>query len=106
MASLIPLFGIKLVWIPLFVYLVIRAAAVQFSASVLLYLLAFLVLVNILVDFIPEQVIRPFVAAKKVHTGLLLFSYIAGAVAFGPVGIFIAPVLLVFGTSFMNNFLP
>jgi predicted PurR-regulated permease PerM len=54
---------------------------------------------------VPEQVLKPFIAGRRVHLGLLIFSYIAGSAAFGPIGLFIGPVILILGTSFFKNFI-
>ena len=103
--NLIPMVGAKLIWIPLLIYLLISAASVPFSAAVVMYFLLFIVLVGLLVDLVPEQVLKPFIAGRRVHLGLLIFSYIAGSAAFGPIGLFIGPVILILGTSFFKNFI-
>jgi len=103
--NLLPYIGAKLVWVPLLIFLLLNAAAAPVSSAIVIYFVLFLLLVGLLVDLMPEQVLKPFIAGRRVHLGLLIFSYIAGATAFGAIGIFLGPVLLVIGTSFFKNFI-
>ena len=105
-ASLVPMIGVKLVWIPTSVYLAINSFVAGSLFSDAVYILAFLGAVNIVVDMIPDFALRPFVSAKGVHTGSMMLSYIFGPMVFGISGIFIGPLILVLVSKYVSIVMP
>ncbi|WP_336344880.1 AI-2E family transporter [Halalkalicoccus ordinarius] len=92
--SLIPVIGIKLVYVPVGIGL----AAAVFAAgqtALLFYVGVFLVVSGIFVDFIPDFFIRALISGDNTHTGMLILSYIVGPTVFGFYGIFLLPILLI-----------
>jgi predicted PurR-regulated permease PerM len=104
-ASLIPVVGMKVVYVPL-------AAATALPTllggdpSLLLYTAAFLLVALVVVDTIPDLILRPYLSGETTHVGLLMLAYILGPVVFGFYGLFFAPILLVLGITFSNTALP
>jgi len=92
--SLIPVIGIKLVYVPVIAALAITAW-LQGELSLLIPVAALLVVSSVLVDFIPDFFIRAHISGDQTHTGLLLVAYIVGPVVFGLYGLFLAPILLI-----------
>jgi len=104
-ASLIPVVGMKIVYFPL--------AAIAAAPSVLggdlellAYIVGFLVLAIVIVDTIPDLVLRPYLSGNRTHVGLLMLAYIFGPVVFGFYGLFFAPIVLVLGLTFADTALP
>ncbi|MEA2076273.1 MAG: AI-2E family transporter [Euryarchaeota archaeon] len=102
----IPVVGMKLIWVPLGIYLLIQAYLNGILFTDWWFLLLFLVVVSVVVDFAPDIVLRPYISGKHVHAGAMLFAYIFGIAVFGFVGLFLGPMILVIATSFMKIVLP
>lgn len=103
--SLIPVIGIKLVYVP--VTLVLAVTAWLSGGFVLLVPVGILFAVSaVVIDFIPDFFIRALVSGDQTHTGLLMISYIVGPVVFGFYGLFLAPILLVLTTNAVAVLLP
>jgi predicted PurR-regulated permease PerM len=104
-ASLIPVVGMKVVYVPL-----AGAAAVPLllssQPSQLGYIAGFLVVAVVVVDTIPDLVLRPYFSGERTHVGLLMLAYIFGPVVFGFYGLFLAPIILVLGLTFAETALP
>ncbi len=104
-ASLIPAIGMKIVYIPL-----AGAAAVPVltggDQSLLVYVLGFLVLALVVVDTIPDLILRPLFSGEATHVGLLMLAYTLGPVVLGFYGLFFAPIVLVAGLTFAQTALP
>jgi len=104
-ASLIPVIGMKIVYVPLAI-----AAAVPVvldgQLSLLAYLGGFLLLAIVVVDTIPDIVLRPYLSGDQTHVGLLMLAYIFGPVVLGFYGLFFAPIVLVIGLTFADTALP
>ena len=104
-ASLIPVVGMKIIYVPL-------AGAAAFpivlsgETTLLVYIGAFLVVAIVIVDTIPDLVLRPYLSGERTHVGLLMLAYILGPVVFGFYGLFLAPILLVLGLTFADTALP
>ena len=102
-ASLVPVVGMKLVYVPVAIYLFVvagmRGAPLWFPA-------AFTVLAFVVVDTIPDLLLRPYVSGRNLHVGLIMFAYIFGPLLFGWYGIFLGPLLLVFVYHFADLVLP
>lgn len=103
--SLIPVVGIKLVFVPLTVGLGARAWLAG-EPDLLLPVAVLFVVSAIVLDFIPDMIIRAQVSSDDTHTGLLLVAYIIGPSVFGFYGLFLAPILLICTTNAMTVLLP
>ncbi len=106
LASLVPMIGVKLVWIPTIVFLAVNSFIADSLFGDAVYILVFLAAVNIVVDMIPDFALRPFVSAKGVHTGSMMLSYIFGPMVFGISGIFIGPLILVLVSKYVSIVMP
>ncbi|GAD51407.1 htr-like protein [Halarchaeum acidiphilum MH1-52-1] len=103
-ASLIPVVGIKLVYVPVTALLVVRAATTDpdaFWFPVLYVAVSFVV-----VDVVPDLVLRPYVSGRNLHLGMVMLAYIFGPLLFGWYGIFLGPMLLVLIVHFVRLVLP
>ena len=104
-ASLIPIVGMKLVYFPAGVYLLVLAF-LEGGPTALWYPIAFFVLSFVVVDTIPDLVLRPYVSGRSLHVGMLMLAYIFGPLLFGWYGIFLGPMLLVLVVQFVRLVLP
>lgn len=102
--SLIPVIGIKLVYVPIALYLALQAALAD--PGLLWFPLVFLGLTFVVVDTIPELLLRPYISGRNLHIGLVMFAYILGPVLFGWYGLFLAPLILVLGIQSARLILP
>ena len=100
LATFIPLVVGKVVYVPTTAYLGWRAA--QAGADLLVYPIAFLVIAFLLLDIIPQSIVRPYISGQTMHEGAVLFAYILGAALFGWYGLFLGPFLLVIVVQFAN----
>ncbi|MDZ7745750.1 MAG: AI-2E family transporter [Halobacteriales archaeon] len=103
-ASLIPVIGMKLVYVPVAGSLV--ATAAMSSDPVYTMPIVFTVLSFVVVDTIPDLVLRPYVSGRNLHVGLVMFAYIFGPLVFGWYGIFLGPLALIFIVHFGRIVLP
>jgi predicted PurR-regulated permease PerM len=102
-ASLVPVVGMKLVYVPVSVYL----AATAFAAGTgWVFVGAFVVVSFVIVDVIPDLMVRPYVTGGSLHTGNVMFAYILGPLLFGWYGLFLGPMILVFLTHFGGVVVP
>jgi predicted PurR-regulated permease PerM len=92
-ASLIPVIGIKLVWVPLGVLLAVDAALTDRSA--LWFPLVFAAVSVVVVDTLPDQFLRPYISGRSLHVGAVMLAYTFGPLMFGWYGVFLGPLLLV-----------
>ncbi len=104
-ASLIPVLGMKIVYVPLAVAAALPVLA-SGDTSALVYIAGFVVVVVVLVDTIPDLLLRPYLSGKRTHVGLLMLAYIFGPIVFGFYGLFLAPIILVLGLTFADTALP
>ena len=104
-ASLIPVVGMKIVYLPL---TGVAALPILLGGDPvhLAWIVGFLVVAVVLVDTIPDVVLRPLLSGKETHVGLLMLGYTIGPVVLGFYGIFFAPIILVVGLTFANTALP
>ncbi|WP_336024566.1 AI-2E family transporter [Halobellus salinisoli] len=104
-ASLIPVVGMKIVYVPVTI-----AAALPIALggdpTNLLYIGVFAFVAVVVVDTIPDLILRPILSGKETHVGLLMLAYTLGPVVLGFYGLFFAPILLVVGLTFANTALP
>lgn len=103
-ATLIPAVGMKLVYVPYTGYLVWQA--VSSGGSPLWFPIVFFLVTVIVVDTIPDIFIRSYVSKGDINMGLILLTYVLGAVAFGWYGVFFAPIVLVVFLHFAREVLP
>jgi predicted PurR-regulated permease PerM len=104
-ASLIPLVGMKLVYVPVTLYL-FGAALTSAGVDSLWFPATFAAVAFFVVDVIPDMVLRPYVSARDLHMGTMMFAYLLGPLLFGWYGIFLAPMLLVIAVRFNRVVLP
>jgi predicted PurR-regulated permease PerM len=102
-ASLIPVVGMKLVYFPITLYLLVQQLT---QSGALWFVLLFFVVSLIIVDTLPDLVLRPYVSGRNLHVGTVMFAYIFGPLLFGWYGIFLGPILLVFAYHFVRIVLP
>jgi len=103
--SLIPVVGMKIVYLPVGAILAVTAV-VSGQPSAFGFVILFLALAFVVVDTIPDFLIRPYVSGNRTHVGLLMFAYILGPIAFGFYGIFLGPILLVLFAQFFRTVAP
>lgn len=102
--SLVPVVGMKIVYVPLSLYLAGRA--VLADPRFVWFPLVFFVVTFVIVDTIPDLVIRPYVSGRNLHVGAVMFAYIFGPLLFGWYGLFLGPLLLVVITDFARVVVP
>ena len=104
-ASLIPVVGMKIIYVPLAVVAALPILLGGDPAG-LAWIAGFLLIAIVVVDTIPDLVLRPLLSGEETHVGLLMLSYIIGPVVLGFYGLFFAPILVVIGLTFANTALP
>jgi predicted PurR-regulated permease PerM len=104
-ASLIPVVGMKLVYFPVAAGMGLRAV-VTGSTPTLWFVLVFGVVSFLIVDTIPDLVLRPYVSGRSLHVGAVMLAYTLGPLLFGWYGIFLMPMLLVLVIRFVKIVLP
>ncbi len=104
-ASLIPVIGMKIVYFPLGAAAA-TPALLDNELGLLVYVTGFLVVAVVVVDTIPDLVLRPYFSGKATHVGLLMLAYVFGPVVFGLHGLFLAPIILVLALTFAYTALP
>lgn len=103
--SLIPVIGIKLVYVPITIGLAANAWLAG-EPGLLLPVAVLFVVSAVIVDFIPDFFIRAHVSDENTHTGLLMLSYIVGPTVFGFYGLFLAPMVLIAASNALTILLP
>jgi len=104
-AGLIPLVGSKIVYVPLTGLLLFESARLSEPAGYGFALIFFLV-AGIIVDTSPDLFLRPLISGKSTSKGALFVSYLVGPIVFGPVGIFLMPIVTVIFLNFRESILP
>ncbi|WP_144799414.1 AI-2E family transporter [Halorubrum depositum] len=102
-ASLIPVIGMKIVYVPLAAVTAVPTVLGGGDLALLAYVAGFLVVAAVVVDTIPDVVLRPYFSGKTTHVGLLMLAYIFGPVVFGFHGLFLAPIVLVLALTFADT---
>jgi predicted PurR-regulated permease PerM len=87
--DLIPIIGPWLVYFSLTLYFI--------AEGKILLSLVFLVVSIVFISAIPELILRPFLVGRAEHInyGILLAAFVAGGLAFGPVGIILGPIIII-----------
>ncbi len=95
LASLVPIVGTSLVWIPWAAYLVLAG---QTTRGIILLTVGSLVIGSI------DNVLKPMIIQGRtdVHPLLVFFSVLGGLQAFGFLGILLGPLVVVLFISFLN----
>lgn len=104
-ASLIPVVGMKVVYLPL-AAATATGTVLDGTPELLVYVAAFLLVVVVLVDTIPDLILRPYLSGKRTHVGLLMLAYIFGPLVFGFYGLFLGPIILVLVLTFAQTAVP
>ncbi|GGL22515.1 AI-2E family transporter [Halarchaeum grantii] len=104
-ASLVPVVGMKIVYVPA---ALVAALPVLLGGdtSLLVYVAGFLAVAVVVVDTIPDLLLRPILSGENTHVGLLMLAYTLGPVVLGFYGLFFAPIALVVGLTFAHTALP
>ena len=103
LATFVPIVVGKLVYLPAGGYLLWEAARAD---AAFVYPVAFLVVSFLLLDILPQTVLRPLISGQDLHSGLVLFAYVLGAAYFGWYGLFLGPLLVVLGVQLLKHVLP
>lgn len=106
-ANLIPIVGMKIIWIPLMVYMFGNA----YFDGILVAHVGYLVIASlglyIIVDWFPDMVLRPYLSGSdRIPMGVLFFTYVFGATVFGFSGILIGPIVVVSSIHFARVIFP
>ncbi len=102
-ASLIPVIGIKIIYVPGAIYLFVRTGG---EPGLLWFPVVFVAVSFVIVDVIPDLVLRPYVSGRNLHLGMVMLAYIFGPLLFGWYGLFFGPMLLVLLVHFVALVLP
>ena len=103
-ATLVPVVGMKLIYVPVTVYLIALAFV---SPTPLWHPVVFFVVTAVIVDLIPDFFIRSYLSAQSgLHMGLVLLGYILGSISFGWYGLFLGPVIVVFAVQYAHRVFP
>jgi predicted PurR-regulated permease PerM len=103
LATLVPLVVGKIVYVPVGLYLTYLAAT---GPGPLWFPAAFFAACFVLLDLIPVAILRPVIAGRSVHGGLMVFAYIGGTMLFGWYGLFLGPLLVVVSVQLARIVLP
>ncbi|WP_459191560.1 AI-2E family transporter [Halosimplex sp. J119] len=92
-ASLIPVVVSKIIYVPVLGYLAYQATRVGELSLTLVAAVAvsyFLVL-----DFLPQTFLQPYISGRKLDGMMLMFAYLLGPILFGWYGFFLLPIVLI-----------
>lgn len=93
LASLVPLVVGKLVYLPLTVFLSVRALRVD--PGLLVWPVALFLVALVCLDLVPMTFVLPELAGRNGHVGMIMFGYVVGAIIFGWYGLFLGPLIVV-----------
>lgn len=102
-ATLVPAIGIQIVYYPLAGAIFVLA---WMSDGPLWFAPVFLVVTALIVDVLPDLVLRPYLSSGRLHMGLIMFAYVLGALTFGWAGVFLGPILLVVALNVAEDVVP
>ncbi|AHG05095.1 hypothetical protein HALDL1_02445 [Halobacterium sp. DL1] len=103
LATLVPAIGIQIVYYPLAGAIFVLAWT---SNGPLWFAPVFLVVSALIVDVLPDLVLRPYLSSGRLHMGLIMFAYVLGALTFGWAGVFLGPILLVVALNVGEEVVP
>jgi len=103
-ATLIPVVGMKIVYLPYALYL---GGLALLGQAPLWHPVVYLLVTMVVVDFIPDFFIRSYLSSLSgIHVGLILLSYLLGTLVFGWYGLLLGPVILVFAVHYAHQIFP
>ena len=105
-SALLPVIGMFVITIPLFIYILIQAIMAGTIMANLGYFILMVLVIVILVQMLPGFAIGPMMARGQINTGLLMFAYILGPIVFGIAGLFIGAIVLVLLTHYFKMVVP
>lgn len=105
-ASIIPFIGMKIVYVPLTAYMSFNTITSGYGAEALWIPALVFVVSAVLIDTIPELLLRPYMSQEDIHLGLVILAYVLGPLTFGWYGLFLGPFILVFMFHFFKEILP
>lgn len=105
LATLVPLVVGKLVYVPVGLLLAYRATTGP-GPGPLWFPALFFVVCFFVLDLLPVAILRPYIAGRHVHGGLMVFAYIGGTMLFGWYGLFLGPLLVVLGIHLARIVIP
>jgi predicted PurR-regulated permease PerM len=103
--SLVPVLGMKIVYVPVAAYLGVQAFTSGASGA-FWFPVVFVVVSFFVVDVVPDLGLRPYVSGRNLHVGTVMFAYIFGPLLFGWYGLFLGPLLLVLAVHFARIVVP
>jgi predicted PurR-regulated permease PerM len=106
LATFVPLVVGKVVYLPVTASLLWQALRADAGAGPLSAVALFLVVSFVVLDFVPQTFVRPYVSGGTLHSGLVLFAYVLGAALFGWYGLFLGPLVAVLVVQAANVVLP
>lgn len=106
LAVFVPAVGVAIIWVPLLIYLIIQAYLNNILVSALWFLFVFASSAFLLVGVTPDMFLRPMISAKTIHPGIMLLTYIFGYSAFGFMGLFLGPIIVVTAINLSKIILP
>ena len=102
--TLVPIVGMKIVYVPYGLFL---TALVLATPTPLWHAAVFWVVTFVVVDTIPDFFVRSYLSARgSVHLGLVLLGYVLGVMAFGWMGLFLGPLVVVLLVHFARSVFP
>lgn len=105
-AALLPILGGWMIDVPIILYALAQSLLNGSFSRYWWYLAVMGITIFILVENLPNYLLRPFVSHGKVDVGLLMLAYILGPVIFGFPGLFLGAMLLVIITHYFKIVLP
>lgn len=91
-ASLIPMVVGKIVYLPVVGSLALQARQ---SETSLAFVVGVLVVYFLLLDFLPQTFIQPYLSGRKLDAVMMMFGYLLGPIMFGWYGFFLLPMLFI-----------
>ncbi len=104
-ASFVPMVGSKIVYVPITLLLVFQSFTGAEAAGYG-FALMFLGVALVVVDTLPDMVLRPLISGRKTSQGALFIGYLVGPLVFGFVGVFLLPLVIVAFINFDRIILP
>lgn len=101
--SLIPIVGMKIVYFPVTIILLFRTIRTD---AAIWFPVVFFVVTLIIVDTIPDFIVRAYVSGRGMHFGMVMFAYVLGVAFFGWYGLFLGPIVLVMSLHFARTVFP
>jgi len=104
--AFLPILGPWMIDGPILIYVAARSLMAGTFFDHWWYLIVMAVSISILVENLPNYLLRPFVSHGNVDVGLLMLAYIVGPMVFGIPGLFLGAILLVLATNYFGIIVP